>query len=48
MRPAYVGICGSDVHEYTGGPVLIPDTAPHHRLDTPSWTGPYLASFGFV
>ncbi|CAG7959821.1 unnamed protein product [Penicillium nalgiovense] len=28
MRPAYVGICGSDLHEYTTGPVLIPKT-PH-------------------
>ncbi|KAJ5557529.1 hypothetical protein N7494_001444 [Penicillium frequentans] len=28
MRPAYVGICGSDLHEYCGGPVLIPQT-PH-------------------
>ncbi|KAJ5159461.1 uncharacterized protein N7482_006465 [Penicillium canariense] len=28
MRPAYVGICGSDLHEYTAGPVLIPEH-PH-------------------
>jgi len=28
MRPAYVGICGSDLHEYTSGPVLIPQN-PH-------------------
>ncbi|KAJ6003498.1 hypothetical protein N7451_006045 [Penicillium sp. IBT 35674x] len=28
MRPAYVGICGSDLHEYLGGPVLIPQS-PH-------------------
>ncbi|KAJ5982975.1 hypothetical protein N7481_005074 [Penicillium waksmanii] len=28
MRPAYVGICGSDLHEYTSGPILIPET-PH-------------------
>ncbi|KAJ5705854.1 hypothetical protein N7536_001543 [Penicillium majusculum] len=27
MRPAYVGICGSeDLHEFTAGPVLIPKT----------------------
>ncbi|KAJ5183276.1 alcohol dehydrogenase [Penicillium capsulatum] len=24
MKPAYVGICGSDLHEYLSGPVLIP------------------------
>ncbi|RAL17008.1 uncharacterized protein BO97DRAFT_382208 [Aspergillus homomorphus CBS 101889] len=28
MRPAFVGICGSDLHEYTGGPVLVPQK-PH-------------------
>lgn len=28
MRPAYVGICGSDLHEFTSGPILIPKT-PH-------------------
>ncbi|KAJ6034433.1 hypothetical protein N7460_008608 [Penicillium canescens] len=28
MRPAYVGICGTDLHEYIGGPVLIPQK-PH-------------------
>ncbi|KAJ5626208.1 alcohol dehydrogenase [Penicillium lagena] len=26
MKPAYVGICGSDFHEYTSGPVLVPKT----------------------
>ncbi|KAJ5160582.1 uncharacterized protein N7482_007586 [Penicillium canariense] len=24
MKPSYVGICGSDLHEYISGPVLIP------------------------
>ncbi|RAH42009.1 uncharacterized protein BO95DRAFT_456190 [Aspergillus brunneoviolaceus CBS 621.78] len=28
MRPAFVGICGSDLHEYLGGPVLVPQE-PH-------------------
>ncbi|GKZ26937.1 hypothetical protein AbraIFM66951_008118 [Aspergillus brasiliensis] len=28
MRPAFVGICGSDIHEYSGGPVLVPEK-PH-------------------
>ncbi|PYH43980.1 2,3-butanediol dehydrogenase [Aspergillus saccharolyticus JOP 1030-1] len=28
IRPAFVGICGSDLHEYTCGPILIPRT-PH-------------------
>ncbi|KAH8433441.1 uncharacterized protein LDX57_011075 [Aspergillus melleus] len=28
VRPAYVGICGSDIHEYTAGPVLVPQE-PH-------------------
>ncbi|KAJ6001148.1 alcohol dehydrogenase [Penicillium waksmanii] len=23
MRPAYVGICGSDIHEYISGPILV-------------------------
>ncbi|KNG89589.1 putative alcohol dehydrogenase [Aspergillus nomiae NRRL 13137] len=29
IRPAFVGLCGSDIHEYTGGPVLIPQE-PHN------------------
>jgi threonine dehydrogenase-like Zn-dependent dehydrogenase len=29
MKPAYVGICGSDMHEYTSGPILIPGERPH-------------------
>ncbi|KAF2460517.1 chaperonin 10-like protein [Lineolata rhizophorae] len=28
VRPAWVGICGSDLHEYLGGPTLTP-TTPH-------------------
>ncbi|KAJ9263801.1 hypothetical protein DTO195F2_2718 [Paecilomyces variotii] len=28
LRPAFVGVCGSDLHEYSGGPVLIPGK-PH-------------------
>ncbi|KAL2837183.1 chaperonin 10-like protein [Aspergillus pseudoustus] len=28
IRPAFVGICGSDLHEYLGGPIVIP-TKPH-------------------
>ncbi|PWY81046.1 alcohol dehydrogenase [Aspergillus eucalypticola CBS 122712] len=28
MRPSFVGICGSDIHEYSGGPVLVPEK-PH-------------------
>ncbi|KAH6709504.1 chaperonin 10-like protein [Leptodontidium sp. MPI-SDFR-AT-0119] len=28
VKPAFVGICGTDLHEYLGGPTLIP-TAPH-------------------
>lgn len=28
IRPLYAGICGTDVHEYSGGPDLIP-TDPH-------------------
>ncbi|RAL14947.1 2,3-butanediol dehydrogenase [Aspergillus homomorphus CBS 101889] len=28
IRPAFVGICGSDLHEYTCGPILVPWT-PH-------------------
>ncbi|KAJ5225594.1 hypothetical protein N7468_006819 [Penicillium chermesinum] len=25
LKPAFAGICGSDLHEYTGGPVLVPE-----------------------
>ncbi|CAI7648179.1 unnamed protein product [Penicillium glandicola] len=28
IRPAFVGICGSDIHEYLAGPTLVPVT-PH-------------------
>ena len=28
LKPSYVGICGSDLHEYLGGASIIP-TAPH-------------------
>ncbi|KAL3478615.1 chaperonin 10-like protein [Aspergillus californicus] len=28
IHPAFVGICGSDLHEYLGGPIVIP-TEPH-------------------
>lgn len=28
MKPAYVGICGTDLHEYMGGANIIP-TSPH-------------------
>ncbi|MCJ1249919.1 hypothetical protein MMC30_007145 [Trapelia coarctata] len=28
IKPAFVGICGTDLHEYLGGPNLIP-TTPH-------------------
>ncbi|KAL2829266.1 chaperonin 10-like protein [Aspergillus cavernicola] len=28
IRPAFVGICGSDLHEYLAGPIVVP-TTPH-------------------
>ena len=28
LRPAFVGICGTDLHEYLAGPILTP-TKPH-------------------
>ncbi|KAJ5812840.1 hypothetical protein N7447_009863 [Penicillium robsamsonii] len=28
IRPAFVGICGSDLHEYLAGPIIVPVT-PH-------------------
>ncbi|KAE8379609.1 chaperonin 10-like protein [Aspergillus bertholletiae] len=28
IRPAFVGLCGSNIHEYTSGPVLVPQE-PH-------------------
>jgi threonine dehydrogenase-like Zn-dependent dehydrogenase len=29
IAPAYVGICGSDLHEYLGGPIYIPSKHAH-------------------
>jgi (R,R)-butanediol dehydrogenase/meso-butanediol dehydrogenase/diacetyl reductase len=29
VEVAWCGICGTDLHEYTGGPVYIPQGAPH-------------------
>jgi (R,R)-butanediol dehydrogenase/meso-butanediol dehydrogenase/diacetyl reductase len=29
VEVAWCGICGTDLHEYTGGPVYIPQAAPH-------------------
>lgn len=29
IKPAFCGICGTDVHEYLGGPNLIPKETPH-------------------
>ncbi|WPH04114.1 Hypothetical protein R9X50_00699900 [Acrodontium crateriforme] len=29
VKPAWCGICGSDLHEYLGGPNLCPSTTPH-------------------
>jgi threonine dehydrogenase-like Zn-dependent dehydrogenase len=29
IKPAFCGICGTDLHEYLGGPNLIPSEKPH-------------------
>jgi (R,R)-butanediol dehydrogenase/meso-butanediol dehydrogenase/diacetyl reductase len=29
VRNRYVGICGTDLHEYASGPIFIPSSAPH-------------------
>ena len=29
VRPAWCGICGTDLHEYLGGPSLCPEETPH-------------------
>jgi (R,R)-butanediol dehydrogenase/meso-butanediol dehydrogenase/diacetyl reductase len=29
VEVAWCGICGTDLHEYMGGPVYIPQDAPH-------------------
>ncbi|KAH8588873.1 chaperonin 10-like protein [Bisporella sp. PMI_857] len=29
IRPAFVGLCGSDLHEYVAGPLITPATKPH-------------------
>jgi len=29
LKPAFVGICGSDLHEYEDGPHIIPKDSPH-------------------
>ncbi|KAJ5674426.1 uncharacterized protein N7477_004360 [Penicillium maclennaniae] len=46
MRPAYVGICGSDLHEYTGGPVLIPKTP--HCITGSTYPAPMGHEFGGI
>ena len=32
MKPAFVGICGSDLHEYEDGPHIIPPEGSPHGL----------------
>ncbi|KAF3018663.1 hypothetical protein E8E15_004781 [Penicillium rubens] len=32
IRPAFVGLCGSDIHEYLAGPMIVPVT-PHPLTD---------------
>lgn len=46
IRPAYVGICGSDLHEYTGGPVLIPKTP--HRITHSTYPASMGHEFGGI
>jgi (R,R)-butanediol dehydrogenase/meso-butanediol dehydrogenase/diacetyl reductase len=29
VRNRYVGICGTDLHEYASGPIFIPGNEPH-------------------
>ncbi|WP_293972506.1 alcohol dehydrogenase catalytic domain-containing protein [Sphingomonas sp.] len=29
VRNRYVGICGTDLHEYASGPIFIPSAEPH-------------------
>jgi (R,R)-butanediol dehydrogenase/meso-butanediol dehydrogenase/diacetyl reductase len=29
LRPALCGICGTDLHEFTHGPIVVPSAAPH-------------------
>ncbi|GAA5940839.1 hypothetical protein JCM3775_006828 [Rhodotorula graminis] len=29
VKVAYCGICGTDLHEYESGPILVPDKVPH-------------------
>lgn len=29
IKPAWCGICGTDIHEYMGGPNLCPENEPH-------------------
>jgi (R,R)-butanediol dehydrogenase/meso-butanediol dehydrogenase/diacetyl reductase len=29
LRPALCGICGTDLHEYTDGPIVVPSAEPH-------------------
>jgi len=29
LRPALCGICGTDLHEFTHGPIVVPSSAPH-------------------
>ncbi len=32
LKPAYVGICGSDLHEYEDGPHIIPPKGSPHAI----------------
>lgn len=34
LKPAFVGICGSDLHEYEDGPHIIPKDSPHRTYSS--------------
>ncbi|KAJ5718478.1 hypothetical protein N7488_004124 [Penicillium malachiteum] len=46
MKPAYVGICGSDLHEFTSGPVLIPKHP--HRITGSTYPASLGHEFGGI
>lgn len=33
VKVAYCGICGTDLHEYTGGPIFVPKQGEKHRYN---------------
>ena len=46
IKPSFVGICGTDLHEYLGGPTFAPVT-PHPVCTIYLWLGDRIDTFYF-